>query len=66
MVSNQRPKRERQANYGPNGFYEMKGAVAPAFAAKQTADFAVAEKLWEISERLTGAQWVASELEAKE
>jgi hypothetical protein len=44
----------------------MKGAVAPAFAAKQTADFAVAEKLWEISEQLTGAQWVASELEAKE
>jgi hypothetical protein len=24
---------------------------------QQTADFAVAEKLWEISEQLTGAQW---------
>jgi hypothetical protein len=36
-----------------------------SFVAKQTADFAVAEKLWEISEQLTGAQWVPSEFGAK-
>jgi NAD(P)-dependent dehydrogenase (short-subunit alcohol dehydrogenase family) len=59
-------KARKGGYYGPNGFYEMKGPVAPAFVAKQTADFAVTEKLWEISEQLTGEQWVASEPGAKD
>ena len=43
--------------YGPNGFYEMKGAVAPAKIFPQAKDDAVATRLWEVSERLTGVTW---------
>jgi len=43
--------------YGPNGFYEMKGAVAPAKIFPQAKDDAVATRLWEVSERLTGVKW---------
>src|SRR3984885_4966582 len=39
--------------YGPNGFYEMKGPVAPAKALPQAQDEGVARKLWEVSEQLT-------------
>jgi NAD(P)-dependent dehydrogenase (short-subunit alcohol dehydrogenase family) len=43
--------------YGPNGFYELKGPVAPAKVLPQAKDETVARKLWEVSERLTGVQW---------
>jgi hypothetical protein len=43
--------------YGPNGFYELKGPPAPAHVAKQAKDLAVAAKLWEVSEELTGVGW---------
>jgi NAD(P)-dependent dehydrogenase (short-subunit alcohol dehydrogenase family) len=43
--------------YGPNGFYELKGPVAPAKVLSQAKDETVARKLWEVSERLTGVQW---------
>jgi NAD(P)-dependent dehydrogenase (short-subunit alcohol dehydrogenase family) len=43
--------------YGPNGFYEMKGSVAPAKIFPQAKDEAVATRLWEVSERLTGVKW---------
>jgi NAD(P)-dependent dehydrogenase (short-subunit alcohol dehydrogenase family) len=43
--------------YGPNGFYELKGLVAPAKVLPQAKDETVARKLWEVSERLTGVQW---------
>jgi NAD(P)-dependent dehydrogenase (short-subunit alcohol dehydrogenase family) len=43
--------------YGPNGFYELKGTVAPAKIFPQAKDEAVARRLWEVSERLTGVQW---------
>ncbi len=46
--------------YGPNGFYELKGEVAPAKVFPQAKDEAVARKLWEVSERLTGVKWPAS------
>jgi NAD(P)-dependent dehydrogenase (short-subunit alcohol dehydrogenase family) len=45
--------------YGPNGFYELKGPVAPAKIFPQAKDEAVARKLWEVSERLTGVPWPA-------
>jgi hypothetical protein len=45
--------------YGPNGFYELKGPVAPAFVAAVAKDEATARKLWEASERLTGVEWPA-------
>jgi NAD(P)-dependent dehydrogenase (short-subunit alcohol dehydrogenase family) len=43
--------------YGPNGFYELKGPVAPAKIFPQAKDEAVATRLWEVSERLTGVRW---------
>ena len=43
--------------YGPNGFYELKGPVAPAKVLPQAKDETVARKLWEVSERLTGGRW---------
>jgi len=45
--------------YGPNGFYELKGPVAPAAIFPQAKDEVVAAKLWEVSERLTGVKWPA-------
>jgi NAD(P)-dependent dehydrogenase (short-subunit alcohol dehydrogenase family) len=45
--------------YGPNWFYELKGAPVPAFVAKQAKDDDVAQKLWEVSAELTGARWPA-------
>jgi NAD(P)-dependent dehydrogenase (short-subunit alcohol dehydrogenase family) len=47
--------------YGPNGFYELKGSVAPAKVLPQAKDQAVARKLWEVSEQLTGVKWPARE-----
>jgi NAD(P)-dependent dehydrogenase (short-subunit alcohol dehydrogenase family) len=43
--------------YGPNGFYELKGPVAPAKVLPHAKDEAVARELWEVSERLTGVKW---------
>jgi NAD(P)-dependent dehydrogenase (short-subunit alcohol dehydrogenase family) len=43
--------------YGPSGLYELKGSVAPAKVLPQAKDQAVARKLWEVSERLTGVKW---------
>src|SRR5271156_839711 len=45
--------------YGPNGFYELKGPVAPAQVFPQAKDEAVARKLWEVSEQLTAVKWPA-------
>jgi NAD(P)-dependent dehydrogenase (short-subunit alcohol dehydrogenase family) len=46
--------------YGPNGFYELKGAVAAAKVFPQAKDEAVARNLWQVSERLTGVKWPAT------
>jgi len=43
--------------YGPNGLFEIKGAVAPAQVAAKAKDEAVARKLWTASEELTGVVW---------
>ncbi len=45
------------AYYGPDGFFEMKGAVATAFVSKQASDEALAARLWDVSEALTGVMW---------
>jgi NAD(P)-dependent dehydrogenase (short-subunit alcohol dehydrogenase family) len=47
--------------YGPNGVYELSGPVAPAHVARRAKDEALARKLWEVSEKLTGVQWSAEE-----
>ncbi len=43
--------------YGPDGFQELKGAVAAARIATKAKDAAVARRLWEVSEQLTGVCW---------
>jgi NAD(P)-dependent dehydrogenase (short-subunit alcohol dehydrogenase family) len=55
------PEAEPNGYYGPNGFYELKGPVAPAEVLPQAKDEAVARKLWEVSEQLTGVKWPATE-----
>jgi NAD(P)-dependent dehydrogenase (short-subunit alcohol dehydrogenase family) len=40
--------------YGPNGFYELKGATAPSVIAPQAKKMRAAAKLWDVSENLTG------------
>jgi NAD(P)-dependent dehydrogenase (short-subunit alcohol dehydrogenase family) len=48
------PDAKPSAYYGPNGFYELKGAPAPARIFAKARDTAVAARLWEVSEKLTG------------
>jgi NAD(P)-dependent dehydrogenase (short-subunit alcohol dehydrogenase family) len=43
--------------YGPAGWFELIGAPGPAVIGAHAKDLAVAKKLWEISEDLTGARW---------
>ena len=45
--------------YGPEGkVMELRGYPAPAFARKITDNQAVAQRLWEESERLTGVHYL--------
>ena len=53
------PEAAPNGYYGPNGFYELKGPVAPAQVFPQAKDEAVARKLWEVSEQLTAVKWPA-------
>jgi NAD(P)-dependent dehydrogenase (short-subunit alcohol dehydrogenase family) len=55
------PEAEPNGYYGPNGFYELKGPVAPAKVFPQAKDEVVARKLWEVSEQLTGVKWPAKD-----
>jgi NAD(P)-dependent dehydrogenase (short-subunit alcohol dehydrogenase family) len=55
------PEAEPNGYYGPNGFYELKGPVAPAKVFPQAKDETVARKLWEVSEQLTGVKWPATD-----
>ena len=41
--------------YGPDGFYEIRGAPAPARITGEGNDPAVAARLWDVATRLTGA-----------
>ena len=47
--------------YGPHGVYELKGPVASAKVFPQAKDEAVARKLWQVSEQLTGVEWPAKD-----
>lgn len=52
------PSAEPGGYYGPNGFQELKGLPAAAKIAPAALDPAVAEKLWLISEQLTGVHFL--------
>jgi NAD(P)-dependent dehydrogenase (short-subunit alcohol dehydrogenase family) len=41
--------------YGPNGLFELKGAVGPAVIPARAKDTTVANELWHRSEQMTGA-----------
>ena len=51
------PDAEGKGYYGPAGLFEMKGAPTRAHIAKQARDEAVAARLWDVSEKLTGVKW---------
>jgi hypothetical protein len=44
---------------GPDGFQELKGAPVVVQPRPQALDTAVGEKLWAVSEELTGVQYPA-------
>lgn len=44
--------------YGPNGFMEVAGYPAPARARKLAKDPKLAERLWRVSENLTGMRYL--------
>jgi NAD(P)-dependent dehydrogenase (short-subunit alcohol dehydrogenase family) len=48
------PQAKAGGYYGPNGFYEMKGAPASAKIMPQAKNAAVAARLWDVSAMLTG------------
>jgi NAD(P)-dependent dehydrogenase (short-subunit alcohol dehydrogenase family) len=48
------PKAGPSGYYGPNGIFELKGAVAPSKIMPQALDRVVASKLWDVSRQLTG------------
>jgi hypothetical protein len=43
--------------YGPHGFMEMRGYPVPVGTTEEAKDQAVARRLWEISEELTGVRF---------
>ncbi|MFE1602380.1 oxidoreductase [Methylobacterium sp. ID0610] len=45
------------AYYGPDGLWEARGSPAPARIAPQALDRAAAERLWRVSEELTGVAY---------
>jgi NAD(P)-dependent dehydrogenase (short-subunit alcohol dehydrogenase family) len=47
--------------YGPDGFFELKGSVAPAYVPPAAKDTAVARRLWDVSERLASVSFENSE-----
>jgi NAD(P)-dependent dehydrogenase (short-subunit alcohol dehydrogenase family) len=50
------PEAKPAGYYGPNGIFELKGAVAPAVVSPKAKDVAVARRLWQVSEELTGVR----------
>ena len=58
------PDAEAGGYYGPNGFYELKGAPAPAKIMPQAQDTAVAARLWDVSAALTGVSFEQTALAA--
>lgn len=56
------PEAKSGGYYGPTGRFELTGAPGPAVIGENAKDLAVAGKLWEVSESLTGVRWPATEV----
>lgn len=54
------PDAKAMGYYGPNGLFELKGAVGSAIASEKAKDVPLARKLWEVSEELTDVHWPIS------
>jgi NAD(P)-dependent dehydrogenase (short-subunit alcohol dehydrogenase family) len=54
------PEARPAGYYGPDGMFEMKGDVAPAKISAKASDAGLAQRLWEVSEQLTGVVWPGS------
>ncbi|GFZ88324.1 SDR family oxidoreductase [Dyella caseinilytica] len=46
--------------YGPQGLFGLKGPPGVSSIGKRARDQTVAERLWEVSEQLTGVRWPAA------
>lgn len=53
------PEAQPGGYYGPSGFQEMKGYPVPAKITPAAKNVAVAKRIWEVSERLTGVTFGA-------
>ena len=51
------PEAEPGGYYGPSGQGEIRGPVGPSIVMPQAADLATAERLWALSEELTGSHF---------
>lgn len=51
------PDAKPGAYYGPQNYLELKGPVSIAVIGRHARDSAVAARLWQVSEQLTGAHW---------
>jgi NAD(P)-dependent dehydrogenase (short-subunit alcohol dehydrogenase family) len=58
------PEAKPAGYYGPDGMFEIKGAVGPALISAKAKDAGLARRLWEVSEELTGVFWPASQEKA--
>jgi len=45
--------------YGPGGFLEITGSPAPARVSKKSRDAAMAQRLWDVSEKSTGVSYLS-------
>jgi NAD(P)-dependent dehydrogenase (short-subunit alcohol dehydrogenase family) len=51
------PKAQRGIYYGPDGFREIRGFPAPASVRGEGSHLEIGERLWRVSESLTGVQF---------
>lgn len=59
------PKAKPGGYYGPQGLLGMAGPSGAAYVSERAQDFDAAQRLWETSEKLTGADWPAAEVSAR-
>jgi len=51
--------------YGPGRMFGMKGDPVPVSVPKPARDQAVTKRLWDVSEKLTGVQWLTDETQSR-
>ena len=59
------PKAKPGGYYGPQGLLGLAGPSGAAYVSQRAQDFDMAQRLWELSEKVTGAEWPAAEISAR-